>query len=301
MRMVVLIGIHVYCTVFDRAVKHYISTPQFRSYFLIKYQYLSKYQTWDHIRTKSTTCILSNIEDKSMLPDKHIWILDTQPDGSFKMISCVDKQLLQFDEGNGLSLSSSSDGYQFWRREGNFIISGKKNWYIGMDYNDEMLLSIHCKDKCTGDMWGQMNFSPIIHEETGLCLTCKSSSGKEIEDNSEVILSAINNPPNDNQYWSINQRQDGTFTIFSKSKELFVITCEDDTSSLEKIKLIMEKCTTCSENGQLWRISAGYIESVKFEGHVISCSSESDLVLSIKEMTNKQQLFKYEVRFTKKL
>ena len=84
--------------------------------------------------------------------EKHLWMLDMQPDGTFKVISCVNKLELQCDKDNGLLLSSSnSDGYKLWRREGNYIISEKSHGYIGIDDHDDTLLSIH--SKVTGDVW----------------------------------------------------------------------------------------------------------------------------------------------------
>ena len=89
--------------------------------------------------------MLSDIEDKSQPKERHLWLLDTQPDGTFTMVSGANKMVLQFDTENRLFLgTSNSDSNQFWRREGNFIVSDRSHGYLGVDDNDDRLPSIHC-------------------------------------------------------------------------------------------------------------------------------------------------------------
>ena len=89
--------------------------------------------------------MLKDIDDKSRPNDGHLWILDTQPDGTFKMESGgVNRMMLQC-ERNRVSLGTSkSDSYPFWRREGNFIVSDRSHSYLGVDQHDHILLSTHC-------------------------------------------------------------------------------------------------------------------------------------------------------------
>ena len=88
--------------------------------------------------------MLSIIEDKSQPKDRHLWLLDTQPDGTFRMVSVANKMALLCDKEKRLFLDTSkSDSNQFWRREGNFIVSDKSHGYLGVDDDgDDRLPSI---------------------------------------------------------------------------------------------------------------------------------------------------------------
>ena len=135
----------------------------------------------------------------------------------------------------------------------------------------------------------------IIHQATKHCLTCKNINSEETEDGSEVVLSANNGSSNHNQHWLLDYRLDGTFLIISNSKNRLVVTCEHDTTSPANIKLIMSRFN--GKDSQLWRFDGRYIESVSFEGHVISCTSVSgpDLILCAKDPTSIKQLFIHKV------
>lgn len=126
-------------------------------------------------------------------------------------------------------------------------------------------------------------------------MTCKNINSEETEDGSEVVLSANNGSSNHNQHWLLDYRLDGTFLIISNSKNRLVVTCEHDTTSPANIKLIMSRFN--GKDSQLWRFDGRYIESVSFEGHVISCTSVSgpDLILCAKDPTSKEQLFIHKV------
>ena len=72
------------------------------------------------------------------------------------MVSGINRMVLQCTRGSRLCLAmSESNGYQFWRRERNFIVSEKSHGYLGVDNYDNTLLSIYfdgadgCKNPCT--------------------------------------------------------------------------------------------------------------------------------------------------------
>lgn len=95
---------------------------------------------------------------KPVVPENLLWWIHTQPDGMFtvetfyKMVLPCDrltlnKLLLQCDKDNKLVLdTSTSDGYKFWKREGNAIKSARSHYYLGVDYqhSDISLHSNHC-------------------------------------------------------------------------------------------------------------------------------------------------------------
>ena len=113
-------------------------------------KYQTSYLTYDPIMK---TVMLRDIELKEHLPldakskpkERYLWLLDTQPDGIFKMVSGAYKMVLQCDKDNRLFLDTSkSDSNQFWRKEGNFIVSDRSHGYLGVDDGDNKLLSVHC-------------------------------------------------------------------------------------------------------------------------------------------------------------
>ena len=134
-----------------------------------------------------------------------------------------------------------------------------------------------------------------MHQVTGFVLTAptESSSTEEAKEGSEVTLSLINGLPHHTQHWWLDHKMDGTFVIISDSINRLVITC--DCSAGLATKLIMRRFT--GEDSQLWRFDGSYIESVKFEGHVISCTSNSqwDLTLCAKGLSSISQFFRNEV------
>ena len=99
--------------------------------------------------------VIENIV-KPIVPENLLWWIHTQPDGNFKletfnkMLLPRDKQtlnklILQCDKDNKLD-TSTSDGYKFWRSEGNSIISARSHDHLGVDYQHSVisLLSNHC-------------------------------------------------------------------------------------------------------------------------------------------------------------
>ena len=110
-----------------------------------------------------------------------------------------------------------------------------------------------------------------------------------------VFLSPANDVSDCNQYWMLDYRIEGTFMIVSISQNHLVITCENVTSSIENMNLVMRRFT--GENSQLWRFDGGYLEPVIFEGHAFTYTSDgqSKLVLAKKE-DNELQLFQNKVR-----
>ena len=87
-----------------------------------------------------------------MVLEKHLWLLDVQPDGTFKMVSSLNRKVLIWSKNSFMhSNTSISDGCQLWRREGNFIKSSDNSGYIGIDDHNDMQLSIHCKS--TDENW----------------------------------------------------------------------------------------------------------------------------------------------------
>ena len=103
--------------------------------------------------------VIENIV-KPIVQENLLWWIHTQPDGNFKletfnkMLLPRDKQtlnklILQCDKDNKLVLdTSASDGYKFWRSEGNSIISARSHDYLGVDYQHSVisLHSNHCDD-----------------------------------------------------------------------------------------------------------------------------------------------------------
>ena len=141
-----------------------------------------------------------------------------------------------------------------------------------------------------------INVSQILHRATGFLVTTKCISVEETEEGSEVFLCPFDDLTTHSQDWMLDYRIDGAFLIVSMSRNRLVITCDNATqncSSLENTKLVMRKFT--GEDNQLWKCDEGYIESVKFEGYVISPSDQSKLVLSVKEADNKKQLLQLKV------
>ena len=116
------------------------------------------------------------------------------------------------------------------------------------------------------------------------------------EEGSDVILSHFDQSISHSCNWILDYRMDGAFLIFSTSANHLVITCDNAPSSLESTKLTMRIFT--GEENQLWRFDGGCIESVKFEGCVISCppNGQGSLVLCSKEAGNDNQSFKHKVR-----
>ena len=89
--------------------------------------------------------MLHDIENKSLLQENHLYLLNPQPDGSFK-IAAVNGMVLQCHKDNRLFSqedTSECDGYQFWRRERNFIVSKKSHGCLGADCHNDTLLSVH--------------------------------------------------------------------------------------------------------------------------------------------------------------
>ena len=131
----------------------------------------------------------------------------------------------------------------------------------------------------------------IFHQSTGhaVSVTC-------FEEGSDVFLSPCDGLTTHGQSWMLDYRLDGAFLIVSTSTSGLVVTCDNATSSLETAKLTMRRFT--GEDNQLWRFDGGCIESVKFEGYVISSppNGQGSLVLSIKEVGNDNQSFEHKVR-----
>ena len=131
----------------------------------------------------------------------------------------------------------------------------------------------------------------IFHQSTGHAVTVTC-----FEEGSDVFLSPCDGLTTHGQSWMLDYRIDGAFLIVSTSTSQFVVTCDNATSSLENTKLTMRRFT--GEDNQLWRFDGGYIESVKFEGYVISSppNGQGSLVLCIKEAGNDNQSFEHKVR-----
>ena len=91
---------------------------------------------------------------KPIVPENLLWWIHTQPDGTFKLETfnkmllprdrlTLNKLILQCDKDNKLVLdTSTSDGYKFWRSEGNSIISARSHDYLGVDYQHSVI-SLH--------------------------------------------------------------------------------------------------------------------------------------------------------------
>ena len=138
-----------------------------------------------------------------------------------------------------------------------------------------------------------LNVSQIIHLTTGRAV----ATHLEQTEGSEVYLSPVSDLNTQMHHWLLDYRTDGTFLIVSTSRNGLVITCEEATCLQQSIRLVMRRFT--GEDNQLWRFDGSCIESSKFEGCVISCTSTSEglsnLVLHLKEEGNEMQSFEHKV------
>ena len=136
-----------------------------------------------------------------------------------------------------------------------------------------------------------MYVSQIFLQATGSAMIVTSEN-----EGSDVILCPVDGITTDGYSWILDYRIDGAFLIVSTSENHLVITCDNDTSSLENTKLTMRKFI--GEDNQLWRFDGGYIESTMLEGYVISShpNSQGSLVLRIKDDHSETQLFEHKVR-----
>ena len=99
------------------------------------------YLTWDILEGNVVLCDSIN---KSMPSGRHLWILDIQQDGIFTMASSINNKMLLANKYNTLKCChSTSDDYELWRREGNFIKSVNHSGYLG---NPKSLVS--CMSNC---------------------------------------------------------------------------------------------------------------------------------------------------------
>ena len=117
----------------------YLSQAQ--SFFLIKFW--TSYLGCDCDKKEVK---LDYITVKSLVPENLLWQLHTQPDGTFTM-ETYNQILLQCDKENKLVFIS--DGYKFWRREGNFIVSERSHDYLGADHHGDICVSLH-SNHCDG-------------------------------------------------------------------------------------------------------------------------------------------------------